>query len=152
MTEFDAEQSELVLSRAALLVEGQTEKLALPFAFAACGVGVDREGVSIVECGGKPNILLFARVCRAAGIPFVALHDRDRGDEVLNEAIRALAGADRTIILNPDFEHVTRLRGGSHKPERAWRRFTRIGRDELPPSLVETVELVVELAPAGGER
>lgn len=152
MTEFDAERSELFLARAALLVEGQTERLSLPFAFAACGYDADRESVSIVECGGKPNILLFARVCRAAGIPFVALYDRDRGDEVLNEAIRALAGADRTIVLNPDFEHVAQLRGGSHKPERAWRRFTRIGRDELPPPLVEAIELVVQLARGEDDR
>lgn len=152
MTEFDAERSELFLARAALLVEGQTERLSLPFAFAACGYDADRESVSIVECGGKPNILLFARVCRAAGIPFVALHDRDRSDEVLNEAIRELAGADRTVVLSPDFEHVTGLRGGSHKPERAWHRFTRIGRDELPPPLVEAVELVIQLARGEDER
>ena len=146
LTEFDAQRSELFLARAAMLVEGQTERLALPFAFAACGYDVDREGVSIVECGGKPNILLFARVCRAAGIPFVALHDRDRHDEVLNEAIRALAGAGRTIVLEPDFEHVARLRGGSHKPERAWHRFAHIGRDEVPLPLLEAVELAVSLA------
>jgi len=155
LTEFDAERSELFLARAALLVEGQTERLALPFAFAACGYDVDREGVSIVECGGKANIVLFARVCRAAGIPFVALHDRDRRDEVLNEAIRALAGDGRTVVLTPDFEHVSRLRGGSHKPERAWRRFATIERGELPRPLLDAVELVVELARAettGGER
>ena len=155
MTEFDAERSELFLARAALLVEGQTEKLALPFAFAACGFDVDREGISIVECGGKPNILLFGRACRAAGIPFVALHDRDRHDVVLNEAIRGVAGADRTVVLTPDFEHVAGLRGGQHKPERAWRRFARIGRDDLPEPLRDAVELVVELARArddGGLR
>jgi len=149
LTEFDAERSELFLARAALLVEGQTERLALPFAFAACGYDADREGISIVECGGKANIVLFARVCRAAGIPFVALHDGDTHDEKLNEAIRALAGADRTVVLSPDFEHATLLRGGSHKPERAWRRFAQIGRDELPRPLVEAVELVVELARTG---
>ena len=152
LTEFDAERSELFLARAALIVEGQTERLSLPFAFAACGYDVDREGISIVECGGKANILLFARVCGAASIPFVALHDRDRGDEVLNKAIRTLAGVDRTVVLTPDFEHVAGLRAGSHKPERAWHRFSRIGRDELPGPLRDAVELVVDLARAGGER
>lgn len=146
MTEFDAQRSELFLSRAALLVEGQTERLAFPFAFAACGYDADREGISIVECGGKPNILLFARVCRAAGIPFVVLHDRDRGDDVLNEKIRGAAGTDRTIALSPDFERVAGLHGGSHKPERAWRRFARLGREELPSPLRESVETVVALA------
>ena len=151
LNEFDAERSELFLARAALLVEGQTERLALPFAFAVCGYDADRESISIVECGGKANIVLFALVCRAAGIPFVALHDRDRGDEVLNDAIRALAG-DGTVVLSPDFEHVTELRGRSHKPERAWHRFARIGRDDLAEPLRDVVELVVEIARAGGER
>jgi hypothetical protein len=37
LSEFDAERAELLLARAALLVEGETEKLALPFVFAALG-------------------------------------------------------------------------------------------------------------------
>lgn len=150
LTEFDAQRGELFLSRAALLVEGQTERLALPFAFAACGYDADREDISIVECGGKANILLFARVCRAVGVPFVALHDRDRGGDVLNDAIHAIAG-ERTVVLDPDFERVTGLRSGSHKPERAWRRFVSMERDELPAPLLGAVELTVELARAGDD-
>lgn len=150
LTEFDAARSELFLARAALLVEGQTERLALPFAFAACGYDVDREGVSIVECGGKANILLFGRVCRAAGVPFVALFDRDRGDELLNDALLDLAGREHSVVLAPDFEHVAKLRGRRHKPERAWRSFAGMSRAELPQSLLEAVETVVSLA-RGGE-
>lgn len=150
LTEFDATRSELFLARAALLVEGQTERLALPFAFAACGYDVDREGVSIVECGGKANILLFGRVCRAAGVPFVALFDRDRGDELLNDALLDLAGREHSVVLAPDFEHVAELRGRRHKPERAWRSFAGMSRAELPQPLLEAVETVVSLA-RGGE-
>lgn len=150
LTEFDAARSELFLARAALLVEGHTERLALPFAFAACGYDVDREGVSIVECGGKANILLFGRVCRAAGVPFVAVFDRDRGDEVLNDAILDLAGRERSVVLAPDFEHVAKLHGGRHKPERAWRSFAGMSRAELPQPFLEAVEMVVALA-RGGE-
>jgi hypothetical protein len=62
LSEFDAERSELFLARAALLVEGQTEKLVFPFIFQALGHDADREAISIVECGGKPNMPLFARI------------------------------------------------------------------------------------------
>ena len=55
-TEFDAERSELFLARAAVLVEGMTEKLTLPFVFQALGHDHDREAISIVECGGKSGI------------------------------------------------------------------------------------------------
>jgi predicted ATP-dependent endonuclease of OLD family len=78
MTEFDAARSELFLARAVVLVEGLTEKLVLPFVFAALGHDVDREAISIIECGGKPNLPLFARICRATGIPYVIVHDSDR--------------------------------------------------------------------------
>ena len=151
LSEFDSQRSELFLARAVVLVEGQTERLALPFAFATLGYDVDREGISIVECGGKANIVLFARVCFASGIPFVVLHDRDAQDEVLNEVIRELAGEARIVVASPDFEHVAGLRGRSHKPRRAWQRFASMSRDELPATLREAVERTVALARTEGE-
>lgn len=148
LSEFDAARSELLLARAALLVEGQTERLALPFAFAAKGFDADRENVAIVECGGKGNLPLFARVCRAAGVPFVVLHDRDR-DEPLNGEIRALAGDTHTFMLSPDFERAAGLERGRHKPERAWRRFADMSGEFLPRPLADAIERVVELARCG---
>jgi predicted ATP-dependent endonuclease of OLD family len=127
LSEFDAERSELFLSRATLLVEGRTEKLVFPFVFRALGHDPDREGISIVECGGKPNIVLFARICDVTGIPYVVVHDRDApagrdpipAERAVNDAIRRLVPAERTVVLEPDFEAVAGLHGHSHKPERA---------------------------------
>ena len=136
LTEFDAARSELLLARAALLVEGQTERLALPFAFAAKGFDADRENVAIIECGGKGNLPLFAHVCRAAGVPFVVLHDRDRDDP-------------HTFVLSPDFERAAGLERGRHKPERAWRRFAEMRGESLPRPLADAIERVVELARGG---
>src|SRR5512146_2202500 len=129
--EFDAERSELFLARAVVLVEGMTEKLALPFVFHALGHDHDREAISIVECGGKSGILFFARICSVVGVPFVAVHDRDArpgkkpidAERALNELIVEIVGRERTIVLEPDFEGVAGLRGHTHKPERAWRSF-----------------------------
>ena len=139
LSEFDAERSELLLARAALLVEGLTEKLAFPFVFAALGLDADREGVTIVECGGKANIPLFARVCNAAGVPCVAVHDRDArpgrrprlSDRILNALVRDVAGPERTISVEPDFEGLAHLPGGARKPEQAWRRFAGLRADEI---------------------
>lgn len=66
LNELDAERSELFLASAALLVEGRTEKLTFPFVFRALGHDADREGVTIIDCAGKPNMPLFIRICRAA--------------------------------------------------------------------------------------
>jgi predicted ATP-dependent endonuclease of OLD family len=156
MTEFDAARSELFLARAAVLVEGLTEKLVLPFVFAALGHDVDREAISIVECGGKPNLTLFARICRTAGIPFVVVHDSDRrasgklaaAERTLNALIAETAGEERTVVLDPDFEAVAGLAGHKRKPERAWREFARRPAAEMPEELVRVAELAIAAARA----
>jgi hypothetical protein len=157
MTEFDAARSELFLAHAVVLVEGLTEKLVLPFVFAALGHDVDREAISIIECGGKPNIPLFARVCRAAGIPFVVVHDSDRktsgrlapAEQALNALIAQTAGEERVIVLDPDFEAVAGLAGGRHKPEHAWREFAEHPATEMPAQLVRVAELTMSFVRRG---
>jgi hypothetical protein len=154
LSEFDAERSELFLARAAILVEGLTEKLAFPFVFRALGHDADREAISIVECGGKSNIPLFGRICRTTGIPFVVVHDRDAragqepipAEQRLNAAIARVAGKRRTVVLEPDFEGAAGLHGASRKPERAWRSFTGLGSDDVPEPLARAVRLAVAMA------
>jgi hypothetical protein len=161
MTEFDAARSELFLARAVVLVEGLTEKLVLPFVFAALGHDVDREAISIIECGGKPNIPLFARVCRATGIPFVVVHDSDRktsgrlatAEQALNALIADIAGKEHVIVLDPDFEAVAGLIGNRNKPEHAWREFAERPAAEMPRQLVRVAELTMSFGrPAADAR
>jgi putative ATP-dependent endonuclease of the OLD family len=152
-SEFDSSRSELFLARAAVLVEGLTEKLALPFVFETLGYDPDRERISIIECGGKGNIPLFGRISRAVGLPFVAVHDRDappgaepsEAERQLNVAIADIAGDDR-VELAPDFEGVVGIHGDRRKPARAWRRFAELGPDSVPEPLARVVERAVALA------
>jgi len=154
VSEFDAERSELFLARSAILVEGRTEKLVLPSVFAALGHDADRASVSIVECGGKSNIPVFARICQSCEIPFVVVHDRDAepgedpipAEVALNALIAEVVGRERTVVLEPDFEGVAGLRGHSNKPERAWNHFSTPG-VEVP----EPLERAVRLALARGD-
>ena len=159
MTEFDAARSELFLAHAVVLVEGLTEKLVLPFVFAALGHDVDRDAISIIECGGKPNIPLFARICRAAGLPFVVVHDSDRktsgrlapAEQALNALIAETAGEERVIVLDPDFEAVAGLAGRRHKPEHAWREFAERPAAEMPGQLVRVAELTMSFVHPAAE-
>jgi hypothetical protein len=154
LTEFDAERSELFLAHAALLVEGQTEKLAFPFVFAALGHDLDHEGISIIACGGKSNIPLFARVCQAAGVPFIAVYDRDAPPgrrppysvARLNTLITQIAGPERTVIFAPDFEAAAGLSSHHHKPEQAWRRLRSLRPEQIPAPLLDAVRRVLALA------
>ena len=154
MCEFDAERSELFFSRAAILVEGMTEKITLPFVFQALGHDPDGEQISIVECGGKTNMPLFIEICRRARVPFVVVHDSDLRPERealednlrLNALIRRRAGARRTVVLEPDFEGVADFHGRGPKPERAWSRLADASPDQLPEPLVRAVKLVLAAA------
>jgi hypothetical protein len=154
LSEFDTDRAELFLARAALLVEGRTEKLTFPLVFDALGVEPDKEGIVILECGGKGNMPLFARICKACGIPFVIVHDRDapagrrpvESERVVNQQIRDVAGSRRTIVLTPDFEAVSGVagRGRARKPHKAYRRYR--GNGEVPEPLRQAVERVLKAA------
>ena len=152
-SELDAERAEVFLSRAVMLVEGRTEKMAFPFVFQALGYDADQEAIAIVDCGGKGNLPLFAEICNASNIPYVVVHDRDapRGtqpaeaERIANEAILRVAGRKRTVALTPDFEGVTGLRARRSKPAAAYKRFS--GRDaDVPGPLRQAVERVVASA------
>jgi CRISPR-associated exonuclease Cas4 len=154
LSEFDSDRAELFLARAALLVEGRSEKLTFPLVFDALGVEADKEGVLVLECGGKGNIPLFARICNACGIPYVVVHDRDapegrkpvESERVNNAQIREVAGRKRTVVLVPDFEVVSGVsaRGRSRKPQKAWRRYS--GNGDVPAPLKRAVEKVLQAA------
>lgn len=152
VSEFDAERSELFLARAAVLVEGRTEKIVFPFVFQALGHDPDREAISVIECGGKSNVPLFARICQATEVPFVAVHDRDAeagkepiaAERALNQLIADVAGLERTVVLEPDFEAVARIRG--HKPEGAWRHFRSLSAADVPEPLARAARIALAFA------
>jgi hypothetical protein len=90
-------------------------------------------------------------------VPYLVVHDRDAapghkpnaGERVLNAAILELAGPERTVELAPDFEAIAGLRGRSHKPQRAVRRFSALRPSEVPEPLRRVVERALDAA--GGQ-
>ncbi|MBV8258667.1 MAG: AAA family ATPase [Actinobacteria bacterium] len=152
LSEFDSDRAELFLARCALLVEGRTEKLTMPLVFEALGVDIDEEGILVLECGGKGNIPLFARICNACEIPYVVVHDRDapaherpvESERIVNRQIREVAGKRRTVVLTPDFEAVSGMKGTRSKPAKAVRRYR--GNGHVPDALKLVVERVVRAA------
>lgn len=147
--EFDHERSEMFFARAVILVEGQTERLALPAIFRALGYDVDALGIAITEVGGKGNLTLAAQLLGQLRIPFLVVFDTDRGAPAaaLNNAIRAAADGAPVIALDPDFEGVARIRSHDDKVLHAWQRFANADRSALPQRLVDVVEQGVGLLP-----
>ena len=144
--EFDHERSEMFFARSVVLVEGQTERLALPFIFRAMGHDPDADGIAIVEVGGKSNLPLAARLLRELAIPFVVVFDADRGaaSAALDQEIRQAAGPAPAIRLEPDFEGVAGIASHTDKVLHAWRRFASAGPAGVPPALAAIVRSTLE--------
>ena len=146
--EFDHERSEMFFAEAVVLVEGQTERLALPFIFRALGHDPDAEGIAIVEVGGKSNLPLAARLLRELAIPFVVVFDADRGtaSAALDLEIRRSADTAPTIRLEPDFEAAAGIATHQDKVIHAWRRFAGAAAAAVPPALANVVRAAVRAA------
>jgi putative ATP-dependent endonuclease of OLD family len=69
-------------SKAAVLVEGPTEELALPVYLEKCGLQVAKEGIAVISVHGKGNLAKWRRLFTAYGIPCYLVFDNDvRRDE-----------------------------------------------------------------------
>jgi putative ATP-dependent endonuclease of OLD family len=78
--ELDPERNELFFATRLLLVEGDTEKLALPEYADRLGLDLDASGASIVEVGGKRNLPAFVEIAKSFAIPTGVLYDTDASD------------------------------------------------------------------------
>ena len=64
-----------------VLVEGQTERLALPAYLRKVGMDVTREGIAVVPVMGKGNLAKWWRLFTAYGIPTYVIFDNDSEDD-----------------------------------------------------------------------
>lgn len=145
--EFDHERTEMFFATAVVLVEGQTERLALPLIFERLGHHIDALGISIVEVGGKGNLPMVARVLAELRIPHVIVFDADRGSAAQENAeIRRRAGDAPIFELQPDFEGAAGIKHYDDKVFDAWKRFSKIRPERIPAVFVEIVDAAVALA------
>ena len=80
LKELDPERNEMFFATRVLFVEGDTEKLALPEYARCLGFDLDKAGASIVEVGGKRNLLEFAGIAGSFQIPFGVAYDEDSSE------------------------------------------------------------------------
>lgn len=102
--ELDPERNELFFATRLLIVEGDTEKLALPEYARRLKIDLDRQGATIVEVGGKRNIPEFANIALSFKIPVGILYDEDSSDfkdrrddeKLFNKTLDGFGRADRS--------------------------------------------------------
>lgn len=89
-----------------ILVEGETEELALPPYFEKVGLDTLKEGIAIIGVGGKGNLAKWWRLFKAYGIPTFICFDNDKSDDNQSrkrtEALNAIGIDDGKIetLLN----------------------------------------------------
>ena len=69
------DRAELFFARKVVLVEGETEKSALPYLAEIFGCQ-DRR-ISVIDCGSKHNLPLYLEILNAFGIDYTVVHDED---------------------------------------------------------------------------
>jgi predicted ATP-dependent endonuclease of OLD family len=78
--ELDPERNELFFATRLLIVEGDTEKLAFPAYCKTLDIDLDATGATIIEVGGKRNLMEFASIATSFGIPTGIVYDKDGSD------------------------------------------------------------------------
>jgi predicted ATP-dependent endonuclease of OLD family len=137
--ELDPERNELFFANRLLLVEGDTEKLAIPEYANRLGFDLDREGATIVEVGGKRNLPEFVQIATSFGIPVGVLYDedssdfKDRGDEEekFNEQLdgfRKDDGSVRVWRMSNNYEGQLRAKLGETKYLELCQKYPNVGK------------------------
>ncbi|HHZ11599.1 MAG TPA: AAA family ATPase [Acholeplasmataceae bacterium] len=69
------DRGEMFFARRVVFVEGETEKVILPYL--AEKIGVFNPDISVIDCGSKHNLPLYITVADAFEIPYLVVHDED---------------------------------------------------------------------------
>jgi len=111
--ELTPDRNELFFANRVLVVEGDTEKLTLPIYANRLGIDLDALGGTILEAGGKHNLLTFAHITASLGIPTGILFDVDEKPEQMADNPKLYAfetdGHGKVWASNHDFETEMRL-------------------------------------------
>ena len=78
--ELDPERNEMFFAKKLLIVEGDTEKMAFPEFAKRMDKDFDSVGSTIIEVGGKRNLIDFVDLALSFGIPVGLVYDTDSSD------------------------------------------------------------------------
>jgi len=170
---FDLSRSELFFSKKVILVEGDTEKFILPFwasKYAEKDIDYNfaANNICVIECGGKSNIHIFARVLNRFKIPYIVIHDidpisfpidklnksdKEKGDlrmfnenEVIENAVDKKYG--HIIKINPELENVIMVSKGEVKNHgkigAAYFKYEDLGLEDYPEEIKLMLDKIKE--------
>ncbi len=117
-SKFNEEMNEIFFANKVILVEGPADKIACVLALEKLGLDLDKENISVIDCGSITAIKPVAEILKFFEIPTFVLVDEDPGNETTQKQISRLKeflGDDKVFIQSPNLE---RMFGLSKKPNR----------------------------------
>jgi putative ATP-dependent endonuclease of OLD family len=148
-TAVNVARGEMLFARRVLLVEGDTELVALPFIFQRLNIDADREGITAVHCDGKDGIPFFAKIATAFDIPFVVVADIDDPTKPTQAkataALQAVCPADRLFLLKPDFEGECGYKASGGKAVSAYTHFSQTPPPTIPQTIVDAITKLMSI-------
>ena len=149
--ELDSERNELFFANRLLLVEGDTEKLALPEYAKRLTLDLDRAGATIVEVGGKRNLTEFIQIATSFEIPTGIVYDEDssdfdnKGEEAkFNATLDGFSKADGSVQvwrLSKNYEDHLRSAVGEGKYQELCQKYPNFGK----PTRARLIAMEVDL-------
>lgn len=139
-TEFDSTRNELFFGEKVMIVEGDTEKNAVPYLFSLKGIDINQESISIINVGSVTNIKFFVKIVKSFGIPFVILMDmhsnkpnyKDYYVPLNNEIVELVGDEGLVFMMDPEFEVVFGLPETGDKIRNAIEKVRTMNVDDIP--------------------
>lgn len=114
VSKFNEEINEVFFANKAVLVEGPDDKIACQLALENLGKALDKESISIIECGSNTAIKPISEVFKFFNIPTYALLDEDPENPTTKGIIselRSFLGNNNVFLQSPNLEGIFRLPG-----------------------------------------
>jgi putative ATP-dependent endonuclease of OLD family len=143
-----AEMAEPYFARLTVVVEGPSEREALPIFCRHLNFDLDLNGASVVAAGGKTVIDTLVQLYRSHALPVFVIFDNDAGaaaeDRAYNRVLCRLLGIEETDMPDAQVHDAFAILSGN------WERQLEADLEQLQPGLY--VELVDEARQALGVR
>jgi putative ATP-dependent endonuclease of the OLD family len=108
-SKFDEELSEVFFAEKVVLVEGPDDKIACTMALEQLSVEINKNNISIIDCGGNTGIKPMAEILKKFDIDIIAVLDEDPGNQSTQERvteIKSLIGDSNVLLQSPNLEGI----------------------------------------------
>lgn len=112
-SKFDENINEIFFANNVILVEGPNDKIACRLALEKLDVNLDRENISIIECGGNKGIKPICEVLKRFEIKTFVLIDEDPSNPQTSRIINDLKnflGNDYVLLQSPNLEGMFKIK------------------------------------------